>query len=405
MFRVIMKLAWASLSRRRGRSLLVISMIAVCLWGLLSLEGLYDGMIAQMIQNATRSDSGDISIFAKGYRQNNELAELVDSAALDKFLKNDGRILSFSKRIMQSGLVATAHYARNITIYGIDLTEEQKNGRLNNYIVSGEYSFANRSKGAIIGAELASKLSAKIGSKIIISAQNMVNEVSSSALKITGILKTHTVLDKNAVFIDRQKTRDLLMVPRGITQVLVTLKNRNKDIAVIQGDLAGIDGLEVWRWDEIYPALLQSKQMNEKFNLIISFLVFCVAGLGIFGVMSVSVLERMREFGIMLALGTKFSQIGSIIMLEAFLMAIMGFGTGSVFGGATLYYLKQYGLNLAIFSKGLEAFGMDSVMRAVIRPQYFFLALAAVMLAAFVSALLPLRFLQRAKPVSLIQTI
>lgn len=405
MFRVIMKLAWASLSRRRGRSLLVISMIAVCLWGLLSLEGLYDGMIAQMIQNATRSDSGDISIFAKGYRQNNELAELVDSAALDKFLKNDGRILSFSKRIMQSGLVATAHYARNITIYGIDLTEEQKNGRLNNYIVSGEYSFANRSKGAIIGAELASKLSAKIGSKIIISAQNMVNEVSSSALKITGILKTHTVLDKNAVFIDRQKARDLLMVPRGITQVLVTLKNRNKDIAVIQGDLAGIDGLEVWRWDEIYPALLQSKQMNEKFNLIISFLVFCVAGLGIFGVMSVSVLERMREFGIMLALGTKFSQIGSIIMLEAFLMAIMGFGTGSVFGGATLYYLKQYGLNLAIFSKGLEAFGMDSVMRAVIRPQYFFLALAAVMLAAFVSALLPLRFLQRAKPVSLIQTI
>ncbi len=405
MFRVIMKLAWASLNRRRGRSLLVISMIAVCLWGLISLEGLYDGMIAQMIQNATCSDSGDISIFAKGYRQNNELAELVDSAALDKFLKNDERILSFSKRIMQSGLAATAHYARNITIYGIDLTEEQKSGRLNNYIVSGEYSFASSFKGAIIGADLASKLSVKIGSKIIISAQNMVNEVSSSALKITGIFKTNTVLDKNAVFIDRQKARDLLVVPRGITQVRITLKNRNEDIVAVQGDLTGIDGLEVWRWDEIYPALLQSEQMIERFNLITSFLVFCVAGLGIFGVMLVSVLERMREFGIMLALGTKFSQIGLIIMSEAFFMAIMGFVVGSVFGGATLYYLKQYGLNLALFSKGLEAFGMDSVMRAVIRPQYFLLALAAVMLATLVSALLPLRFLQRAKPVSVIQTI
>lgn len=405
MYRLIIKMAWASLNRRRSRSYLVVLMIALCLWGLLALDGLYDGMIAQMIKNAIRSGSGQISVFAKGYRLDHDLAKLIDSKGLERLLTSDHRIRSFSERLLQDGLVATAHYARSARIYGVDLRQEKAQGQLDRYLKQGRYSFGRRLGGAILGAKLAEKLKVHIGDKIILSAQDLANEVSSSALKVTGIVKTNTGLDQNAVFIAMDKARRLLAAPRGVSQVLISLNSEARDIYPLQRELEKIGGLEVLRWDEIYPALLQSREMMEKFNLIASFLVFCVAALGIFGVMLVSVLERMREFGIMLALGTEFSRIGWIVMTESFFLGILGFLAGAGLGGGTLYYFHQNGLDLSMFSQGLDAFGMDVVTYAVVRPQYFYLALAAVILATLVSTLLPLRILQKSRPISAIQEI
>ena len=407
MYKLVVKIAWASLSRRKIRSVLVVLMIAVSLWGVLFMEGIYDGMIEQMIGNAIRSESGDITLFVKGYRLDNDLAKLITRTEdIDRLLGNDKRVKTYIMRIRQDGLVATAHYSRNASIYGIELEAERVHGRLDSYITSGEFGFGRKNKGVILGARLADKLKVKIGKKIILSAQNRENDVSAMAFKVTGIIKTNNMaLDETAIFIDRDKARDLLLVPEGVTQVCMILHNE-KDIPALQGELQKhFSELEVFRWDEIYPALMQSRVMMEWFNLVISLIVFCVAGLGIFGVMLVSVLERFREFGIMLAVGTKFSQIRQIVMAESFFLGFFGFLAGSLLGGITLYYFYVSGLDLTMFSKGLDAFGMDAVTYAIIRPGYFITAFIAVSLATFLSVLLPLRFLKKAKPIEAIRKI
>ena len=407
MYKLIVKIAWASLSRRKIRSVLVVLMIAVSLWGVLFMEGIYDGMIEQMIGNAIRSGSGDITLFIKGYRLDNDLAKLITRTEdIDRLLGNDKRVKTYIMRIRQDGLVATAHYSRNASIYGIELEAERVHGRLDSYITSGEFGFGRKGKGVILGARLADKLKIKIGKKIILSAQNRENDVSSMAFKVTGIIKTNNMaLDETAIFIDRHKARDLLLVPEGVTQVCMILHNE-KDIPALQGELQKrFSELEVFRWDEIYPALMQSRVMMEWFNLVISLIVFCVAGLGIFGVMLVSVLERLREFGIMLAVGTKFSQIRQIVMAESFFLGFFGFLAGSLLGGMTLYYFYVNGLDLTMFSKGLDAFGMDAVTYAVIRPDYFVIAFIAVLTATFLSVLPPLRFLKKVKPIEVIRNI
>jgi ABC-type lipoprotein release transport system permease subunit len=407
MYKLVVKIAWASLSRRKIRSVLVVLMIAVSLWGVLFMEGIYDGMIEQMIGNAIRSGSGDITLFVKGYRLDNDLAKLITRAEdIDRLLGNDKRVKTYIMRIRQDGLVATAQYSRNASIYGIELEAERVHGRLDSYITSGEFGFGRKNKGVILGARLADKLKVKIGKKIILSAQNRENDVSSMAFKVTGIIKTNNMaLDETAIFIDRDKARDLLLVPEGVTQVCMILHNE-KDIPALQGELhKHFSELEVFRWDEIYPALMQSRVMMEWFNLVISLIVFCVAGLGIFGVMLVSVLERLREFGIMLAVGTKFSQIRQIVMAESFFLGFFGFLAGSLLGGMTLYYFYVHGLDLTMFSKGLDAFGMDAVTYAIIRPDYFVIAFIAVLTATFLSVLPPLRFLKKVKPIEVIRNI
>ena len=114
MFKMTAKIAWASLLRRRTRSVLLVLMIAISLLGLLFMEGIYDGMTEQMISNAIRSDSGHISLFGKGYRLDPDLSRwIMDVKELDAFLTRDRRVKSYVKRLKQDGLIATAHYSRD----------------------------------------------------------------------------------------------------------------------------------------------------------------------------------------------------------------------------------------------------------------------------------------------------
>ncbi|MCI5167964.1 MAG: ABC transporter permease [Candidatus Electrothrix sp. GM3_4] len=246
----------------------------------------------------------------------------------------------------------------------------------------------------------------RIGSKIILSAQDTHADVASAAFRVTGILKTNNMgLDERAVFIDLQKMRKMLTVPEGVSQIAVIVHEQNQ-LAEVQEDLnRRFPDLDILRWDELYPALMQSKVIMNGFNMVISGMIFCVAALGIFGVILVSVLERIREFGIMLAIGTRFSLIRNIILTESLFLGLIGFLFGSLIGGANLYYFKTYGLDLSAFSDAFDEFGMDAVTYAMIRPSYFITAFVAVLLATFFSVLIPLRVLKKSNPIEAINKV
>ncbi len=408
MYRLALQMAWASLVRRATRSFMVVTMICVSLWGLLLMQGIYDGMTEQVISNAIRSDSGELSLFGRGYRLDPSLDTLVADTReaeeeLEQLLGDDPRIRSVVQRLRQNGLVATAHYSRNTEIYGVELEAEKVHGQLQNYLLKGEYGFGKQQKGAVVGFKLAEKLQVVIGKKIILSAQDTYSDVTSIALRVTGIIKTNNMgLDENAVFINIDKARTFLGVHQGVSQISIMLVDE-QDIATLQQDLQkGFPALDILRWDEIYPALMQSRVIMKGFSLVISVMIFGVAGLGIFGVVLVSILERMREFGIMLAIGTEFGQIRIVILAESLFMGLSGFLAGAVCGLFSLLYFKIYGLDLTMFSEAFEEFGMDAVTYAIIRPDYFVTAFAAVILATLVSVYFPLRMLKNTKPIEVI---
>ena len=386
---------------------MVILMISLSLWGLLFMEGIYDGMTEQMITNAIRSDCGDLTIYAKDYRLERKITQLIpDHRALKRRLDRDPRVRSTNTRILQDGLVATAHYSRNCLIIGISPKSEKKHGQLDNYLIAGHFDFGRRNNGAIIGAKLARKLKIGVGKKIILSAQDTQNEVSAISLKVRGLLRTNNMLfDEMAVLIDQNKAAQMLSTGKGISQISILLHDEQA-LEPLQKELqARQPRLAIFRWDEIYPALLQGRVMMKGFNMVTNLIVFCVAGLGIFGVMLVSIMERLREFGILLAVGTSFRQICWMVIGESLVLGSIGFMSGAVLGGTTLFYFHRQGLDLSLFSEGLETFGVDSITYALIRPEYFLYSLLAVILATLISVILPLRMLKKANPVEAIHTL
>ena len=225
-------------------------------------------------------------------------------------------------------------------------------------------------------------------------------------MRVTGILKTNNmVIDGTAVFIDIEKAREFLGVENGVTRISLILYDEEAVLDFQTSLKRVLPGLDVLRWDEMYPALMQSRVIMEGFSLVVSLMIFTVAGLGIFGVMLVSVLERIREFGIMLAIGTGFGQIRLIILIESLLLGVAGFLAGTFCGGLTLLYFKIYWLDLRMFSDAFDEFGMDSITYALIRPGYFTTAFAAVVVATLISTYFPLRILRKSRPIEVLNEV
>jgi len=407
MFNLIFKTAFLSLIRRKLRTTLVILMIATSLWGLLFMQGIYEGMTEQMITNAIKSDSGHLSIYAKDFRKDKSLElQMINSKNIEDIIKKEKHIKSYTKRVLTNGLIATATYSQATQIYGIDLELEKNHSSLDKYIQNGTYQLGKKNNGAIVGFKLAKKLKLKIGKKIILTSQDIDNEVTSISLKVKAIIKTSNMaIDEMGVFIDINQAKKFLNI-KGVHQLSIIFDDE-KNIVSLQDNLKAefknsSKQYSILRWDELYPALLQGRVMMEQFSFISYTLVFFTATIGIFGVILVSVMERLREFGILRAIGTKFTILAQIIFLESFIIGIIGFILGSILGGVTLYYFSIYGLDLSSFSDALDEFGMDAVIYAVIKIDYFLTAFISVIIATVLSVLFPLRVLKKSKIVDVI---
>jgi putative ABC transport system permease protein len=388
MYSLIFKLAFKSAFLRLSRTLLVVIMIAVSMGMMLSIQGLYDGMTHSMIEKTKRSDCGEISIYAKGYRLSKALDKsIVNSSSIVSELEKRADISAVVSRLKVEGLVATARKSSFSTLIGIDVDAEEKFGRFSEFLKSGQVILGKRD--ALIGRELAKTLKVKIGSKIIFSTQDNSGEINAMVLKVKGILQTNTIaLDASAIYINKIKLQTFLGVNQDVASQIGIRTESQVVITTLQTKYKHLD---VKSFLELYPMIKQMKDMMVIFNSITFVIVMLVVFIGIMGVMYVSILDRIREFGIMKSIGMSYRLIQLQIILEALFVGLSGYVLGAVLGYGILSYLSYVGLNLSAFSEGMSHFGMDTVIYAQIKLSYFSSTFIAIIMASLVSVLLPLR--------------
>ncbi len=405
MYKTAFDLAWKSLTRRKTRTLMVIMMIALSLSGLLFLQGLYDGMVSHMINTAIRSDSGEISLYAKQYRLEKTIDYHIDDPkAIKAYLDGSKNIDAYAIRLSQEGLVSTAHKSLGATLKGVRLEDERRFGDFDTFLFKGKFSFGPKNQEALIGFKLAEKLKVITGSRLVFTAQDASGEINAISFRISGIIKSgNLAVDEGSVFVSIETMEHFLALPNSATQIALRIKDEsytNSIQSILQKKFSTID---VLRWDELYPLLIEMRDMMDIFNWLSYAIVFAVAALGIFGVILMSILERMREFSIMMAIGTPYGNIRYQVISEAFIMALIGYIIGAILGFGFLVYTSSNGIDLRYYQAGLESFGLNAVLYADIRYYYFLQAFASVFFATFISVLWPLYVLKKIKPIEIIQ--
>ncbi len=406
MFRFFLRLAWLTLWRRKIRLILVATMIGVSMAVMVSIQGLYDGMTVHMIKSTLRSDSGEISIYAKGYRVSESIRDsIAESGKMTDTLASMDEVKSVTSRIKATGLISTARKSLLCEMIGVDIASEKAFGEFDKFIVEGDLNGSDDGQ-AIIGKQLARDLGVKLGERIVYSTQNLSGDISSLSLRITAIIQTSNIaIDDRTLYVTKPRARELLgFAPAQSTQVAIRVRE-GRDLETLQKSLQErLNGVEVYRWQELYPSVEQMQVITDVFNAIGFGIIMLVVLIGIMGVMVVSVLERLREFGIQMAIGVDYRDLRLQLVGEALIMSLLGYLLGAVLGGVMLYYLYNTGMDLREFSSGLEEFGFNSIIYADVRVGYFTMTLGVIVAAALLSVIVPLRRLKKLRLLDVIES-
>jgi ABC-type lipoprotein release transport system permease subunit len=402
-----LKLAWRNLFRNIRRTILTSVLISSSLIVLILVDGLVLGMADVMIGGITRTLEGEAQVLRKGFRNNFEVEYYLENPdPIIDIIKNDPAVAGYGPRVIVGGMINSTHNTTGGLVYGVDAAREIDVSRIRDAIVAGNY-LTGADRELLIGRPMAELLEVELGDRIIITAAAVDNnEISQELFRVTGIFEFGPEeMDKNLVFINLAKAQEILGMKGRVHQIALQFVDpesaKDPDLPLFQ-QLTSDDN-EALGWLELQPAIGGLIEMSNYATLIVGVILFLLTSLGVINSMFMSIYERIYEFGVAKAIGTRPSQIIQLVLFEAFLLAMISCVIGLTAG----YFLGDYFSTNGIPMGKMEVSGIVVDGNMYIRlasyqfvnfPIYVTLLTlaAAIYPAIFASRIVPTQALQRA---------
>ena len=364
-------MAWRNIWRNPRRTLVIITAVVIGVWSMVFLGAFSRGMLNNMLENGKSVLIGDIQIHHKNYREDPSIDKSMEQVEIVRdFLKNNlSQGILWTERIKVSSYVSNARHSSGVTLVGIDPEKERMISFLGTSIVKGKYLEPNDKSGVIMGKALLEKFDTKIGKKLILMTRSKTGKVVSKAFRIRGVFKAEMeTTEKTYLFITMQGARKLLNMEKGISEISILIPEKeNIDIVAkrLKENLdAKIFSIETWK--DLLPMLEAYVRIFDGFMYIWYFVVFIAMGFGIVNTSLMAIFERVREFGLLRALGMKPWRVIASVLTESIFTLAVGIIAGNCLGMLSVFLMKGNGIDLALFGKGAEFFGMSRIIYPVL---------------------------------------
>jgi len=332
------RLGLRNLWRRRRRSVLTWLMIAAGTTLVVFSVGLAEGTYKEMIELATSSSTGQFQLQAAGYLERPSLfRNLSADDSLAQALAARPEVEAITPRLETAGLLAAGARSTGVLLVGVDPRQEGQVTSLPGTLDEGQWLDAPADSSVpplLLGRGLARRLGVATGDTISFVGQAADGSIAAQRFRLQGLLSTGAQeADASLALARLADLQDLLVLP-GRAHRLV---GRLVRLGALDHLLANFDpGPErrLLGWPEILPDLHSSIQADRAGGRISLAIIIAVALLGVGNTMLMSVFERTREFGVMLALGTAPGRLVRAVLWEAFWLSISGVLTGVAAGSA-----------------------------------------------------------------------
>jgi ABC-type lipoprotein release transport system permease subunit len=357
---LLLKLAWRSLWRHRRRTLITLSSIVMSLAIALYFITLADGMYGQMLHGVLRMQAGHITV---------ENPEYVDAPAIDLLVpretslrerieKLDG-VESTKAVVLGQGIASTGAGTVGVAIAGVEPAVEASMSPLVRRIEDGQYLNGDP-RSVVVGAELARRLELAVGNKLVLSGNDRSGQLTQEMVRVCGVFSTGALeMDGHYVQVPIDFARRLYGVDRDeATQVGVVLDDphRQAELLATVTPLAADQGAVALPWQQVLPELSTFMRIDKGANYVFQVLIVVMAMFTIFNTLLMSVLERKREFAVMLAVGTAPARVKAQVFMEAAIMGLVGVVIGLSLGALAAWATDGYDLT-AYMPDGLDVGG------------------------------------------------
>lgn len=388
---MILVMAWRNIWRNKMRSIVIMLSIAVGLFAGIAVLALYDGMIKSRVRNVIDAEVGHLQLHNNQFKKDNDPKYLLPNGSeVLKQLRSLPQVRLATSRSIAGGMLSTATGSAGVQMNGIIPEEEYAFSQLKKKIVEGKLFQPERKNSIMIGKKLADKMKLKTGSKLVLTFTDTAGSIVSSAFRVAAIYQSeNTPLDERNVYVTMNDMNELLLSGHSFHEISLLLK-RDEDVEQLQKELQQqYPALQVESWKEISPETDFMVKTIDQYSYIIMVIIMLALAFGIINTMLMAVLERTREIGMMLALGTNRIRIFFLVLLETIFLTLAGTPVGLLFGWLVTGYFNRHGLDLSGMGKEMMSnFGFGTM----IYPAFPAEKLAGVVLIVVCTALLSCLF-------------
>lgn len=389
----LVKLAWRSLQRQRRRTALLIAVVAYATFTILFFWGFTDGFLVSILQGQAKLVFAPVTVTTPAYHDDPDPVHALPD--LDRVLaavQEAPGVDASAPRVELAALLRSPYASRGVLLRGVDPTREPRVSDVPSRI--GEGRMIEVPGEAVLGATLAEELDVRVGERIAIDAASLAGP-AATGVTLVGIVDAGIELvDETTAWVHLDDARTLAGVD-GATSVAVAVPpGREASVAEALNERLP-DGVAAFGIMEQMGELARGLAA-ERLSMIPIGLIFSIfAAIAVTSSVLVSVMERTREFGVMLSLGLAPGRLAWMVTLEAVLASLLGYAVGAIAGYALLIWLANVNLLgplfLGLWSDMFRALAIENDIRTDVRAMYLIPAGLTVALAALFAALTPAR--------------
>lgn len=347
---LVIKLAWRNIFRNKRRTILSVLAIGVGLAAMMFADALIVSLGETMVRSATEDFSGNAQIHQSEFVKNLEVEKVItNSEQILKDLKSENELTSFTPRVLSYGMLTSTSDANNIIVYGIDPEQEKGVSRISKLMVQGDYLTAQDDRKILIGKKMADNLNIGIGDRVVVTvAKSGVGDLSQEMFRVGGIFAFGVrEMDENIAFINLNVAQSILNLGSSIHEIALNFKDLNipakKDYAI--ATKYSKDGNLVSGWNKMFKDLAAILEFTQFSLGILAVILFGIIAFGIMNTLFMSLYERMFEFGVLRAVGTRPSVVARMILYEAFMLAFVSSIAGVIMGIILIGFYSKYGID------------------------------------------------------------
>jgi len=315
-------------------------------------------------------------------------------------------VTGWTSRVRVPAMISSERDSRGITLLGVDPAGEITLGFDLENMVEGRFLDSPEDKGLVVGRKLLERLETGLGKRVVVMSQDPDNNVADRGFRIVGVYKASLESqEEQFVYGGRSNIQSLLKIGNQVSEIAVAGHDYRSvdDLLTIIRDASPQDS-EALPWMELESYLSSMMNMMDGFVLVWIIVIFIALSFGLINTLMMAVFERIREIGLMQALGMRPSSILYLILMESLLLLALGLLAGNILAIASILPLKE-GIDLSAVAKGMEMMGAGSMLYPALKLRDLATANVVVIVLGLLTSLLPAWHASRYSPVEAITKI
>jgi ABC-type lipoprotein release transport system permease subunit len=366
------------------------------------------GLVDARIESATKTELGHLQIHAPHFLENNNIVYTIqNSGELVSQIESLDSVKAVSRRLIAEPFIMAAHGTGGGKLIGVEPELEKRVTDIWEHIIDGTYlEHESRIPPVVIGEKLAKKLRLKVGSRINVQMVDRRGNLSLKGYRISGIYRTtNTSYDESTLFVKYEDLQAQLGMEKNTAHEIVLLLENGDEAPAVKPQaekLAGNNVVETWK--ELSPEMSLLTDSMDQYMYIFILIILLALCFGIINTMLMAVLERVKEIGMLMAVGMNKRKVFLMIILETVLLTVTGGIFGILTGAGITKIFETTPINLSMFAEGLESLGYASEVYTSVQNESLVTIAILVVITGIVSAIYPARKALKLNPAEATRT-